>query len=110
MSLESALSFFIAARDDAALLTRYDGRNLSQLLLHAKNDGFDFSAWDLAEVAGRIEASIILTKDRDPFDGSARLWRQMWGRNHLGYLIEQVRRHSDGELRNLIAPAQGTAG
>lgn len=109
MSLDGALSFFVAARDDAALLTRYDGRNLSQLLLHAKNDGFDFSAWDLAEVAGRIEASIILTKDRDPFDGSARLWRRMWGRNHLSYLVEQVRRHSDSELRALIAPAQGAA-
>ena len=42
MSLESALKFFVAARDDAALLARYDQRNLSQLLFHAKNDGFDF--------------------------------------------------------------------
>ncbi len=109
MSLESTLRFFVAARDDAALLARYDHRNLSQLLFHAKNDGFDFSASDLAEVAGRVEASIILTKDRDPFDGSARLWRQMWGRNHLSYLVDQVRRHSEDELRTLIAPAQGTA-
>ncbi len=109
MSLESALSFFVAARNDPALLARYDQRNLSQLLFHAKNDGFDFSAWDLAEAAGRVEASIILTKDRDPFNGSARLWRQMWGRNHLSYLIDQIRRHTDDELRVLIAPAQGTA-
>lgn len=107
MSLESALSFFTTLRDDASLLARYDQRNLSQLLFHAKNDGFDFSARDLAEVAGRIEASIILTKDRDPFDGSARLWRRMWGRYHLGYIVEQVRRHSDAELRALIAPRQG---
>lgn len=109
MSLQSALKFFATARDDAAFLARYEQRNLSQLLFHAKNDGFDFSAWDLAEVAGRIEASIILTKDRDPFDGSARLWRQMWGRWHLGYLIDQVRRHSDGELAALVAPREGAA-
>lgn len=109
MSLESALKFLVAARDDAALLARYDQRNLSQLLFHAKNDGFGLSAWDLAEVAGRIEASIILTKDNDPYDGSARLWRQMWGRYHLGYLVEQVRRHNDDELHTLIVPAQGAA-
>jgi hypothetical protein len=107
MSLESTLKFFIAARDDPGFLVRYDQRNLSQLLFHAKNDGFDFSAWDLAEVAGRIEASIILTKDRDPFDGTARLWRQMWGRYHLGYLVDQVRRHTDDELNGLLAPREG---
>ena len=107
MSLDSALKFFIAARDDPAVVARYDQRSLSQLLFHAKNDGFDFSAWDLAEVAGRIEASIILTKDRDPYDGTARLWRQMWGRYHLGYLVDQVRRHTDDELNALLAPPQG---
>ena len=107
MSLDSALKFFVAARDDPAMVARYDQRSLSQLLFHAKNDGFDFSAWDLAEVAGRIEASIILTKDRDPYDGTARLWRQMWGRYHLGYLVDQVRRHTDDELNALLAPPQG---
>ena len=107
MSLENAMKFLTAARDDPALLARYDQRNLSQLLFHAKNDGFEFSAGDLAEVAGRIEASIILTKDRDPYDGTARLWRRMWGRCHLDYLVEQLRRHQDDELRTLIAPAQG---
>lgn len=109
MSLDSALNFFVAARDDPGFLARYDRRNLNQLLFHAKNDGFEFTAWDLAEVAGRIEASIILTKDRDPFDGSARLWRQMWGRNHLAYLIDQVRRHDDAELAALLAPREGAA-
>ncbi|MBK8175667.1 MAG: Nif11-like leader peptide family natural product precursor [Rhodospirillales bacterium] len=109
MSLESVLTFFRAARDDAGLLARYDQRTLSELVFHAKNDGFDFSAWDLAEVSGRIEASVILAKDRDPFDGSARLWRRMWGRYHLGYLVEQVRRHSDDELTALIATRQEAA-
>ena len=107
MSLESALNFLTAARDNPAMVARYDQRSISQLLFHAKNDGFDFSAWDLAEVAGRIEASIILTKDRDPYDGTARLWRQMWGRYHLGYIVEQVRRHTDAELTALLMPPQG---
>lgn len=107
MSLQAALNWLVSVRDDPALLARSEARNLSQLLFHAKNDGFDFSAWDLAEVAGRVEASVILTKDQDSFDGSARLWRRMWGRYHLGYIIEQVRRHSDQELAALIAPKEG---
>ena len=109
MSLESALKFFTAARDDPGMVARYDQRSLSQLLFHARNDGFDFTAWDLAEVAGRIEASIILSKDRDPYDGTARLWRQMWGRYHLGYIVEQVRRHTDAELTALLTPPQGAS-
>jgi hypothetical protein len=66
-----------------------------------------FSAGDLAEVVGRIEASIVLTKDRDPYDGTARLWRQMWGRRRLGYLVDQVRRHSAAELTALASPPEG---
>lgn len=103
MSLESAVRFLAAARDDPGFLTRYQQRNHAQLLFHAKNDGFDFSAWDLSEVASRIEASIILTKDHDPYDGTARLWRQMWGQYHLEYIVEQLGRHSEEDLTALIS-------
>lgn len=103
MSQESVLKFLTAARDDPAMLARYSPRNLSQLLFHAKNEGFDFTSEDLADVVGKLEASVILTKDGDSFDGTSRLWRDMWGRFHLEYLIEKVvRRHSDAELRALL--------
>jgi hypothetical protein len=105
MSRESFLDFLTAVRDSTAMLARYNQRNLSQLLFHARNDGFDFSAHDVAEVAGRLEASVILTKDRGPFDGTSVLWQQMWGRYHLEYLIDHVvRRHTDEELRALVQP------
>ena len=85
------------------MLTRYNQRNLSQLLYHAKNEGFDFTAEDVAEVVGKLEANVILTKDRDPFDGTSRLWREMWGRYHLEYLINHVvGRHTDEELWSLL--------
>lgn len=104
MSQESFMQFLMTARENTALLTRYNQRNLSQLLFHAKNDGFDFTAEDMAEVAGKLEASVILNKDRDPFDGSSRLWRHMWGKCHLEYLVNHVvERHTDEELRSLIA-------
>jgi hypothetical protein len=103
MSQETFLKFLSAARESTAMLARYNQRNLSQLLFHAKNEGFDFTAEEMAEVIGKLEANVILTKDRDPFDGTSRLWREMWGRYHLEYLVNHVvRRHTDEELRSLI--------
>jgi hypothetical protein len=99
MSRKSALEFLRAARDDPALRARYERRDLTRLLFHARNDGFDFTADDLADVAGKLEASVIVDKDRDPFDASSRLWRRMWGEYHLAYLVDSVvGRHSDAEL------------
>ena len=104
MSQESFMQFLTAARDNAAMLTRYNQRNLSQLLFHAKNDGYDFTAEDIAAVAGKLEASVILNKDRDPFDGSSRLWRHMWGKCHLEYLVKHVvERHTNEELQSFFA-------
>jgi hypothetical protein len=107
MSQESFLKFLLAARDDAAILIRYNSRNLSQFLFHVKNDGFDFTADEMAEVIGKMEANVILSKDQDRFDGTSRLWRTMWGRRHLDYLINHVvKRHSDQELWSLIQKRQ----
>jgi hypothetical protein len=85
------------------MLAGYNQRNLSQLLFHAKNEGFDFTAEEMAEVRGKLEANVILIKDKDPYDGDSQLWREMWGRYHLEYLINHVmKRHTDEELWSLI--------
>jgi hypothetical protein len=105
MVQENFLKFLLAARDNTVVLTRYNQRNLSQLLFHAKNEGFDFTAEEMAEVIGKLEANVIVTKDQDPFDGTSRLWREMWGRSHLEYLINHVvRRYTDEELWSLLGP------
>ena len=39
MSQESFLAFLIAARDDRSVLARYDGRNLAQVVFHARQRG-----------------------------------------------------------------------
>jgi hypothetical protein len=106
---ESFLEFLVAARDRPALLARYNRRSLSQLLFHARNEGYDFTADDVADVVGKLEASVILGKDGDPFDGTSRLWREMWGRCHLEYLVDHVvRRHTDEELRALVAGSEAS--
>jgi hypothetical protein len=102
VSRTSVLDFLCAVRDDPALRARYNPRSLTQLVFHARNDGFDFTAEDLADVAGALEANVIVMKDRDPLDASSRLWRRMWGGYHLEYLVESVvRRHDDDELRSV---------
>jgi hypothetical protein len=110
MSYANVLGFLSAASANGAMLSRYDQRNLSQLLFHAKNDGFEFTAGDVADVVGKLEASTILTKDQDPFDATSRLWRQMWGSYHLGYVIDHVvRRHTDAELQALVGELEAGA-
>ncbi len=107
MSQQSFMQFLLAARENAAMLTSYNQRNLSQLLFHAKNEGFDFTAEDMAKVVSKLEANVILTKDRDSFDGSSRLWQEMWGRYHLAYLVNHVvERHTDQELQSLLEKSE----
>ena len=104
VSEESFLRFLSAAHGNTVKLVRYNQRNLSQLLFHAKNEGFDFTGDEVAEVIGRLEANVILNKDGDLYDGSSRLWREMWGKYHFEYLVTHVvGRHTDEELRALVA-------
>jgi len=103
MPLQDFVRFLTAARGSTAMVASYGPRNLPQLVFHAKNDGYDFTAEDVAAVVGKLEANVILNKDGDAFDGSSRLWREMWGRFHLDYLVECcVSRHTDAELRALV--------
>src|SRR4051812_14738321 len=103
MSQANVLSFLLAARDNAATRAHYGQRNLPQLLFHAKNQGYNFTANELANVVGKLEANVILGKDQDQFDQTSRLWRQMWGQSHLEYVIDHVlARYTDDELHALL--------
>lgn len=99
VSQQDFVRFLRTVRDDPAKLAEYDRRDLPQLLFHAKTEGYDFGADDIAGVVGALEVSTILNKDGEPIDGDSGLWRRMWGRRHLGYLVHHVvSRHSDAEL------------
>jgi hypothetical protein len=99
MSQASFVDFLRACREDARLLNRYDRRDLAQLLFHARNDGYDFTVEDAEAVIGALEYDLITNRDGEPFDGSSRLWRHMWGMRYLGYLVAHVvSRYTDAEL------------
>lgn len=108
MSRQSFVQFLLATSGNPAMLARYSLRNLHEVLFHARNDGFDFTGEDVANVIGPLEANVILNMDRDPFDGTSRLWREMWGRPFLEYLVHHVvRRHTEDQLRDLIRNDEG---
>ncbi|MER6944255.1 Nif11-like leader peptide family natural product precursor [Nonomuraea sp. NPDC000554] len=99
MSQAEFVRFLQAARSSPDLLARYAPMSLPQLLFHARDDGFTFTAADASSVVGRLEAGVILDKDREPFDGSSGLWRHMWGTRYLDYLVDHVAaRFTDEEL------------
>ncbi|MFD4372702.1 hypothetical protein [Streptomyces sp. NPDC058486] len=107
MSQKSFLDFLVAVRENPATLAAYELRNLSQLLFHAKNEGYDFSADDMSDVIFKLEMGVIAGKDQEPVDGNSSLWRAMWGKTHLGYLVERVvPRYTDDELTALVTEEQ----
>jgi hypothetical protein len=104
MSVPDFTRFLGRLCSDKDYLARYRHRNASQLIFHARNDGFTFSAGDISAVVGTLEAAIILEKDREAIDESSSLWRSMWGKTHLDYFVnEVVRRFTDEELSVLTA-------
>jgi hypothetical protein len=91
--------FLVAMRDDPDRLARYDKFSQPQLLFHAQNEGFRFDAADAENVVGTLEYVLITDKDGEAFDGNSRLWRYMWGKRYLGYIVSDVlSRFSETEL------------
>jgi hypothetical protein len=101
VSARNFLDFLRALRDSDDMLARYRHRDVTQLVFHARNDGFDFTASDISSVAVPLEANVIVGKDGEEFNESSSLWRSMWGKTHLDYFIEDVvRRLDDFELES----------
>jgi hypothetical protein len=104
MSQKSFLEFALTARDSSAVLARYSRHSLSQLLFHAKNEGYEFSEEDAAQFVVKLEFLLITTKDDEEMAAASSLWQRMWGRTHLDYFVTQVLpRFTDEELAALAA-------
>jgi hypothetical protein len=102
VSARNFIGFLRALRDSDDMLARYRHRDVAQLVFHARNDGFDFTASDISAVAVPLEANVIIGKDAEEFNENSSLWRSMWGKTHLDYFIEDVvRRYSDSELSSV---------
>lgn len=110
MSTEAVIRFFAAASNDAPLVARFNTYSLPELLFHASNLGYHFSSRDLAAVVGPLEYMLVSERFGEPFDGSSRLWPQMWGVYHFEYVIDRLAQHfTADEMRAAVAPLERQA-
>ena len=104
MSKQHVLDFFQACADDNDLLQRYNSRSLPELLLHARNTGFDISQSDLTDVIGAMEVVTIMERRGEQIDANSSLWPQMWGKPRFQYVIDDLyRTFSEEELLQFLS-------
>jgi hypothetical protein len=90
MSRKSFIEFLLLLKSDQAKFAAYDARNLAQFQFHAQNEGFLFTKADVDQVIGQLEFQAISAKDADQFGADSALWRDMWGRRRVDYLINRL--------------------
>lgn len=97
MSRKNFVDFLLLLKSDPAKLAVYDTRNLAQFSFHAHNEGFQFSKADIDEVVGELEFKAISAKDNEAVGADSSLWRDMWGRRRVDYLINKLMPRFTGE-------------
>lgn len=104
MSKENVVNFFRACTNDTTLLEKFEQKNLPEVLLHAKSLGYSFTAEELAAVIGGMETQIIVEKMGEEIDGNSSLWRRMWGKSRLQYVVEELlSAFSDAEIKQFLS-------
>ncbi|MFO0957560.1 MAG: EthD domain-containing protein [Isosphaeraceae bacterium] len=105
MARIDVVRFLLDCASDDGMLRSFDGRNLPELLFHAKARGYPFAAADLSAVAGGLEAYVITRRMGEAIGPSSGLWRRMWGKSHLQYVVDElIRPLSKGEVERVAAP------
>lgn len=103
MSKASVVDFLRACHSDTKLLEKFEPKNLPEVIFHAKSLGYSFSGEELAEVIGSMEAQIITEKMGEAIDANSSLWRRMWGKSRLQYVIEELfQTFSEAELKQFL--------
>jgi predicted ribosomally synthesized peptide with nif11-like leader len=104
MSKENAINFLRACANNTALLEKLEQKDLPEVLLHAKSLGYSFTSEELAAVIGSMEIQIIIEKMGEEIDANSSLWRRMWGKFRLRYVVEELlSTFSDAELTQLLS-------
>jgi molybdopterin-guanine dinucleotide biosynthesis protein len=104
MSKENVINFFRDCSNDSALLEKFEQKNLPEILLHTKSLGYSFSSEEIATVIGDMEAQVITQKMGEEIDAYSSLWRKMWGKSRLQYVVKELLLHfSEAELKQLIS-------
>ncbi|MGF1574702.1 MAG: hypothetical protein ACFCU9_01960 [Cyanophyceae cyanobacterium] len=102
MSKPSVLALLHACAEDPSVLDHYSSLSLPELLLHARSAGYGFTREELSGVIGSMEVQVIMQRDGEDINAFSSLWRKMWGKRRLHYIVDDLyRTFSQDELDQL---------
>ncbi len=102
MSLKSAALFFQKCADQPDLLVRYEKLPVPDMIFAARCDGYSFDVGDLGKLIGGMEVARIMQVDKQEINGESTLWRFMWGRSRLDYVVNELWRKTDDATRRTL--------
>jgi hypothetical protein len=103
MSKKNVIEFLTDCAENTTLLEKFEHKNLPEVILHAKSLNYKFSSEELAEVIGAMENQIITQEMGEKIDANSSLWRKMWGKSRLQYVVKElVSTFSSAEIKQFI--------
>lgn len=80
-------------------MAHYLPLSASELILHARSAGYDFTLEEVAGVVGAMEVHIIMERAGEEINASSSLWLKMWGKRRLQYVVDELYRTFSQEER-----------
>jgi hypothetical protein len=102
--------FFEACADSEAIMARYEAMPLPDLIFAARCSGFDIRGEDFVKLVGGMELWRITVADGEEISAANTLWRHMWGRSHLAYVVKELWGRMDPEARTALLTGDGSDG
>lgn len=110
MSAAELGRFFDACAQSDAMLARYEQMPLPDLIFAARCWGYDIRGEDFGQLIGGMEVWRIVEADGEEIGAESRLWRQMWGRSRLAYVVQELWVRMDPQARATLVMGVGKDG
>ncbi|PWK59218.1 hypothetical protein [Roseicyclus mahoneyensis] len=102
--------FFEACAGSETMMARYEAMPLPDLIFAARCSGFDIRGQDFGKLVGGMEVWRITVADGEDIAAASKLWRHMWGRSHLAYVVKELWGGMDPEARTALVTGNGSNG
>jgi hypothetical protein len=102
MSTAELSRFLAACANSRAMLERYEPMALPDLIFSARCYGYDIQPGDFGTVIGGLEVRRIIDVDKQGIGADSTLWRHMWGRSRLAYVVDELWAKTDDTVREAL--------
>ena len=102
MSVKNAALFFEKCAAQPKMLARYEIMPVPDMLFAASCEGYAFNVDDLSKLIGGMEVWRIMQVDKQEINGESTLWRYMWGRSRLDYVVNELWSKTDEATRKSL--------